>query len=85
MHENSLCILLPVSMAVSASEQIFATVTDLHSHLVVMQIVVHHTWKTDASFPSVNSAERNPNEGGKWMYSAWLEELYQVDWIMNTD
>lgn len=61
MHENSLCILLPVSMAVSASEQIFATVTDLHSHLVVMQIVVHHTWKTDASFPSVNSAERNPN------------------------
>lgn len=85
MHENSLSILLPVSMDVSASEQIFGTVTDLHSRLVAMQIVVHHAWKTDVSFPSVNSAERNTNEGGTWMYSAWLEELYQVDWITNTD
>lgn len=49
-----------------------------------MQIVVYHAWKTDVSFPSVNYAERDTNEGGKWKHGAWLEELYQVGWFANT-
>lgn len=49
-----------------------------------MQIVVYHAWKTDVSFPSVNYAERDTNEGGKWKHSGWLEELYQVGWFANT-
>lgn len=48
-----------------------------------MQIVVYHAWKTDVSFPSVNCAERDTNEGGKWKHGAWLEELYQVGWFAN--
>lgn len=65
MYESSICIFFPVSMALLASEQYFATVTDLHSCLVAMLIVVYHPWKTDVSFLSANSAERDTNEGGK--------------------
>lgn len=52
-------------MALLASEQDFATLQDLHLCLVAMLIVIYHPWKTDVSFPSVNSAERNTNEGDK--------------------
>lgn len=52
-------------MALLASEQDFATLTDLHSCLVAILIVVYHLWKTDISFPSVNSTERDTKEGGK--------------------
>lgn len=55
----------PVRMALLASEQDFAALTDLHSCLVAMLIVIYHPWKTDVSFPSVNSTERNTNEGDK--------------------
>ena len=55
----------PVHMALLASEQDFATLTDLHSCLVAMLIVIYHPWKTDVSLPSINNAERDTNEGGK--------------------
>lgn len=55
----------PINMALLASEQDFATLPDPHSCLVAMLIVVYRLWKTDSSFPSVNSTERDTEEGGK--------------------
>lgn len=52
-------------MALLSSEQDFATLTDLHSCLVAMLIVIYHPCKTDVSFSSVNGTERDTKEGGK--------------------
>lgn len=56
---------LPASIAFVVSNQDSAALTDLPSRLVAMLITIYHPWKTDVSFPSVHSTERDTNEGGK--------------------